>query len=620
MSLNPESRVLLTDALRPPPGYRVDIAVGTTYSIDLTALLLAPMSFALFDADQSSEIERVDPIRLLEAVRRHAEHTTVFCQAGGIHVPAAYRPILTFVEDSVLEVAAPSEGAIFHPKVWALRFVDADGSRSHRVVVLSRNLTFDRSWDTALVLEEDAEGTIDAGPAAAFVARLPELGLRPVPQQRRGQIDALAATLAAARLQPPSPFSGGQLLPIGLGSPVWPFPTEGRRVLAISPFVTRGALTRVGGLVPERTLLSRPETLDELGTSALRGWETLVLQRAAEVDPADEERSLGQPAQTTGGFLESHEGLHAKTFVIDVAGGRSTTVTGSANLTDSGWNRNVELVAILDGPTASTGVRAVLDGSDEVPGLMRLTDLHVPSSDEGVPDEMLESSMALEELHQRLAAAGPQLHVAAVSEDQVEATLRFGGSAELPDPVSRALPTAVRTTVWLATLAGAHQQPLAAEVSWTIAPQNVTPFVAVESVVGVGTGRVQRRCVLKASLAGDVEGRQRLAVASLLSSREDVLRYLVFLLGDPGYDALFAQAGGLTGDRFVIEGAGATGPDVALFEPLVRAAGRDVEALARVASLIDEVRGLPEGANLVPDGFDSLWDVVWQVHQEGSRG
>ena len=25
---------------------------------------------------------------------------------------------------------------------------------------------------------------------------------------------------------------------------------------------------------------------------------------------------------------------------------------------------------------------------------------------------------------------------------------------------------------------------------------------------------------------------------------------------------------------------------------------------------------LPNGDELVPDGFDELWDVVWQVHQE----
>ena len=82
--------MLLTEALRPPPGYRVETAVGTTYSLNLTALLLAPLSFAVFDQANSTDIDALDPIRLLEAVSRHAERTTVFCQAGGIHVPSNY--------------------------------------------------------------------------------------------------------------------------------------------------------------------------------------------------------------------------------------------------------------------------------------------------------------------------------------------------------------------------------------------------------------------------------------------------------------------------------------------------------------------------------------------------
>ena len=129
-----------------------------------------------------------------------------------------------------------------------------------------------------------------------------------------------------------------------------------------------------------------------------------------------------------------------------------------------------------------------------------------------------------------------------------------------------------------------------------------------------------RRCVLKAELTGAVDGRRHDAVFSILRSKEDVLRYLVFLLGDPSYDALFAEMAGMGTDRFADSdrSAGAT-YDVALFEPLVRAAGRDQDALARVASLVEEIRELPDGAELVPDGFEELWDVVWQVHIERNR-
>ena len=244
MTLTPETRVLLTDALRPPAGCRVEVAVGTTYSLNLTALLLAPLSFALFDQGNADDIGAVDPIRLLESVRRYADRTTVFCQAGGIHVPSSYRSILTFVEDSVLEVMPFHEGAIFHPKIWAIRFIGQDGHRVHRVIILSRNMTLDRSWDTALMLDEEEGGAIDAAPAAEFVRGLPALAVRPLGTGRSAEIEDLASSLRVVRLAAPSPFTSGELLPIGMTDDrVWPFPERGKRLLAISPFLSPPAIS-----------------------------------------------------------------------------------------------------------------------------------------------------------------------------------------------------------------------------------------------------------------------------------------------------------------------------------------------------------------------------------------
>lgn len=610
MTLTPETRVLLTDALRPPAGHRVEIAVGTTYSLNLTALLLAPMSFALFDETTPDNVAAVDPIRLLEAVRRHAEHTTVFCQAGGIHVPTNYRSILTFVEDSVLEVMPPRERAIFHPKLWALRFVDQDGLHRHRVVVLSRNMTLDRSWDTALVLDEDPEGTIAAAPAAEFLSRLPGLATAGVTPKRSLQIDDLVRTLAAATLAAPAPFTEGALLPIGLGDDhVWPFPKEARRVLAISPFLTNAGVAALARLTSDRTIVSRPESLDLLGADALAGWKVNALQRLAEVDPADDV-SVASHALTE--FQAGNEGLHAKTFVVDLVdrGAQSMTVTGSANLTTDVWGGNVEFDAMLIGPTSACGVRAVLDGSTDVPGLGQILEEYAPVGAGGLTDPAIATSYAIEWFHQQLASSLPQLHVTALDDDRVEARLTLVVTGDAPG----------RTSVWPVSLPkDVHELALAESLAWTLAPVNVTPFIAVETVAGDGDARVTRRCVLKATLSGAIDARRHEAVFSILRSKDDVLRYLVFLLGDPSYDALFAQLAGVDGDRFSPEATGGSSLDVALLEPLVRATGRDEDALARVASLVEELRALPNGADLVPDGFDTLWDVVWQVHSAELR-
>ena len=607
MTLTPETRVLLTDALRPPAGYRVEVAVGTTYSLNLTALLLAPLSFALFDQGNADEIGAVDPIRLLEAVRRYADRTTVFCQAGGIHVPSNYRSILTFVEDSVLEAMPSREGAIFHPKVWAIRFIDQGNNRIHRVIILSRNMTFDRSWDTALVLDEEGDGAIDAAPAADFVRRLPTLALRPLSAGRAAEIEELASSLSVVRLATPSPFTTGELLPIGMTDDrVWPFPDQGKRLLAISPFLAKPAISAISRIATDRTVVSRAESLELVGSKVLEGWSVNVLQRLAEVDPGNDPDDISAPVPD--GFLESNDGLHAKTFVIDVAGGRSTIVTGSANLTSATWGTNVEFDAVLTGPTSACGVEAVLNGSPEAPGLSRILEEYSITDEEGAADAAIETSYVLEQFHQQLAANEPNLHITSVGDNRVTATLTLMIPSDAPG----------ETKVWLASLSGeVHSQPVARTLTWTIAPINITPFIAVETTYGMGAAKVTRRCVLKASLSGAIDGRRQDAVFSILRSKEDVLRYLVFLLGDPSYDALFAQLAGVDSARFAgSDRPGLTSADVALFEPLVRATGRDEDALARVASLVEELRELPNGHELVPDGFDELWDVVWQVHQE----
>jgi hypothetical protein len=108
--LEPDRRHLLLDALRPPPGTTLDAAVGTTFSLDLEALLLAPIAFALFDARvaEAGDPSRTDPLAVMEAVRRHASRIDLFCQAGQISIPPRDRPVLALLEESVHPANCPS--------------------------------------------------------------------------------------------------------------------------------------------------------------------------------------------------------------------------------------------------------------------------------------------------------------------------------------------------------------------------------------------------------------------------------------------------------------------------------------------------------------------------------
>lgn len=628
--LHPDTTVLLTDALRPPAGYRVDHAVVTTYSLNLTALLIAPMTFSLGEIDDADTVASRDPVRLLDAVQRHIDHTTVFVQASGIQVPPTHSRIHAFLEDSIHEVMPPNEKHLFHPKLWAVRFVHEENETDfhHRVVVASKNLTLDNSWDTVLVLDEDPRGTIRAAPVADMVAALPTLTLDPLPAKRAAAVGHLASTLREVNLAAPEPFTGGQLLPLGLeGIERWPFPEGPERVLAISPFISSTTLNRIRGYAEEATLVSRAEAMDLLGRANLADWETHVLHSGvdegttdqASVRAVDEFTAVPETGDSTGPEDQSTatseirlDGLHAKTVVLDLPGGQSMVVTGSANLTTQAWGGGVEMNAVLTGPTTTCGVHAVLGEGKESLGLGKVLEPYTPQQDHPVDDPALTTSRDLEDFHQRLARQRPELVITPVGEDKVEARL----SLTIPDDGPGA------TRIWLATVPG-QVRDLAEEQTWEIAPVNVTPFLAVETTAGEGAARVSRRCVLMMRLVGDPLDRRRAALAEILNSSRSVLRYLALLLG---MDPMRAGPAALEQTAAVTERLGDASDDgvdhapaLVLFEPLMRAASRGAKDLAAVARQVNELRGMPGAEKVIPEEFLQMWDVVLQTVLKGRQ-
>ena len=132
--------------LYPMPGKRLSFAVGTTYSLDLEALLSVPISFGMLESPDPETIN--NPIIVLEAIRRCSEKIALFCNVDGIKMPQDIKPVYSLLENSVIPVNL-GKGINFHPKLWVVRY-ENDSSEEIRVIILSRNLTFDRSMDIAV--------------------------------------------------------------------------------------------------------------------------------------------------------------------------------------------------------------------------------------------------------------------------------------------------------------------------------------------------------------------------------------------------------------------------------------------------------------------------------------
>lgn len=222
--LRPDDREDLLATLRPPEHYRFDYAVGTTFSLDLLALLAVPLTFTFFHLDGEDTRSLDDPILLLEALREYAERLAIFCQAGQITIPRTHELLYSYLEDSVFEVAPRSRHGVFHPKVWALRYVPENTTTEqpvrYRLLCLSRNLTFDRSWDTMLVLDGEltdrAYAFGDNHPLGDFLAALPDLAVRSVSDSVRQHVARVEYEIRRVRFDLPQGFSKLAFHPFGL--------------------------------------------------------------------------------------------------------------------------------------------------------------------------------------------------------------------------------------------------------------------------------------------------------------------------------------------------------------------------------------------------------------------
>lgn len=163
--LSPNDRTLYSQSLKAPLGYRFDTGIATTFTLDLETLLVLPYTLATQQDAEPDELLN-DPVRLLGAIRETTDRLSVFSHDGYIHSPRSAQPLFGLLEPCIIPVRLAGHG-LFHPKVWVLRFSSTDGEPPIiRVVVLSRNLTFDRSWGTAPRRSRHGSGRCRARPGS----------------------------------------------------------------------------------------------------------------------------------------------------------------------------------------------------------------------------------------------------------------------------------------------------------------------------------------------------------------------------------------------------------------------------------------------------------------------
>ena len=606
----PGHRRLFLDALRPPEGYSFDLAVGTTYTLDLMALLSVPLAFTFADAHDRDGQLAGDPLALLESARRHAGRIVLFCHGGQTSVLRSRQPAVAFLEQSVVTALPPRADetqAVFHPKVWALRYVAEDQPVRYRLVCQSRNLTFDASWDTSLVLdgelmEHRVRGFSQNRPLADFFGSLPGLACRPMADSQRYLAEQCADELRRVLFHPPDGLEIEQFWNFGLGRSNPDFPDlKGRPMLVISPFLDGEFLRSIAARRPQSYLISRRDALLTAPRDALSGFtEIYSFKPGLELEADDGEADLAPLG-----------GLHAKVFVID-DGWNVRLVVGSGNATSAAMGsapRNVEFMVELSGRKSRFGIDTLLSpGEDSQEGNFRSLIEPFDKTELGT----LEEDQDATNLELILEAAAASLARADVRGRVEPAGDRYVMQLEIGEPVS--LASSIGTvTCWPVSLSDIDSRPFATGSEFAgMSITDLSCFLAIEVRASLNGRSARKRFVRPIEVDGLPEDRLPRLLAGMLGNSARLMQ-LLWLLLSPDDDLTFAEFAHFFGDEGESFAAGLSSPG--LMERMLETLHSGPERLDAVASLIAELRKTEEGTELLGEEFDAVWEPLWKVRE-----
>jgi len=586
--LSPDARTVATDILRPPAGFALDHALITTYSLDLDVILALPLA-VMAQSDKSVEELLADPMLTLEALREAGQRLDIFVDEASIAVPHTNRALYAMLEDCVHPMRAVNGGA-FHPKIWLVRFRGEDGTLLLRVAVLSRNLTYDRSWDMALVSEATPGRENNFEPSAALgelIRALPGMAIHGLGDATGQRIAEMAGQFEATRFPGPDKVKKPIYFEAlgtheGTAEPWYPWEI-GNELLAIAPFVNRTGLKQlVERSAGPRTLISRRQALDDLPEAALEDWDEVLVLSDAAIDEAEDGIAGGSD-------------LHAKLIALERKN-RITWYLGSANVTAAAYTgRNVEVLASIIGPREAGGKAggfAIADFRES--GFPNLCEPYRRGEHTAEDSAVTAAKNRLDKAREALVRGDFAVSCEPAGEQW---GWTVAGEAELPGGVS--------IRVWPVSLNESQSQSFEPSLTWSLPMSRLTAFAAFR--LGVDADVDDVTFVLKLPVTGMPEGRVAQVLRSLIDSPEKFIRFLRALLG--GLDGMVEWAG--NGDGAGWQGDWGPGLDgETLLDDLLRAAARDPARLEPVRRLIGDLRSTPEGREIVPDQLFAIWQII----------
>ena len=529
--LNPNNdRLDYGQILAPPAGYNLDFAVGTTYSLNLDALVGASLALGLSEETDSELMN--NPVCLLEALRSTGDNVALFCEGGQIHMPNRVTPLYILLEKMVFSVKTPKRKGIaaypsFHPKFWLIRYRNNDGDLRYRVIVLSRNLTFDRNWDIAYYMDGHvtADTTDKNEPICDFlrylVAQLPgtESG-----KEKVKKIRALIRELPNVIFEPEEKaFYDYEFIPNGVrraSGGIYQFDETDlfkdtfHEILIISPFLSGGVIRAFNdrntrSLINDARymLITREMSLGRLKPEDVSHFQIYTMRDAV----IDGETAILDEAQEI-----QKQDIHAKIYMIRKYSSTDLYL-GSLNASHNAVYGNIEFMIRLRSKRryldldklAASLFGTEKDGSDNPFQEVTLQTAIIEDEDE--------PTKALDAVVKEINRSNPSAVVNLEDEEYYSASVHF----ETCD--TKGYQISIRP------LLSRRTEEFSSDVFFTrLTITQLSEFY----VISVSDGEQTVERVLIIPTDGLPDEREKQVVSSVVSDRDCFYRYIAFLLGD----------------------------------------------------------------------------------------
>lgn len=587
-----EERLNYGQLLMPREGFTLVKAVGTTYSLDLETLMSVCIAMGIQESTDSSLT--CNPYALLKSIQGLSDKLLIFCEAGQIKsMPIDQSPLMLLLDKMIVPVKLRKQKGkgypSFHPKTWTLHYADAEGNQYFRFIVLSRNLTFDRSWDVAVSIDGKRTNSLNRAsyPIIDFIQYLKDNTLEGVTlkTEKRRILNAYIQELPYVQFSlDDKHFKDFEIIPVGIGTKTIdndPLMMDSfHDLLIVSPFLSSGVIQSFDKRRmlknTRRHLITRTAELHKIA-GQLDTFKVYVMK-----DAVTEGEELVSDEEST---KVQQQDIHVKLYLMS-KNSNSSLYLGSMNASENGLHRNVEMMVKLTAFRYYLNldkIEADLFGPDDKGNPFEVVDL---SNYDGIaPDESEKDNLEL------IIKDICRLNAKAVIKPMDD---KYDVFITIPTPKG-GLPTAE-----IAPAKTARTQRLAEKMVFEgLNALELTELYRVN--VKGETESITRMILIPTEMPSE---RDDMVVKSILKDKKAFIDYLAFILGDDYVLSAMEMKASLGADKDNDQNSSDISMP-AIYEKMLKTAYTEPERLKEIRRVMDRI----SDSDIIPDEFVKLYEI-----------